>query len=99
MGAFSSQEVYVDSTPPPEKKNIDIQEVLRAMKWRMSRIEADNAMMNRTIANMEVANRELKVAMSSLRATVAMSNVSGPPTEKKSLSVRLPKGSRSMFNK
>lgn len=98
MGASPSQEVYVEP-PPPEKKSTGIEELLRAMKWRISRLEADNAMMNRTIANMEVANRELKVDMSSLRATVAMSNFSGPPTEKKSLSVRIPKGSRSMFMK
>lgn len=95
MGAFPSHEGYMEPNPPV-KKITDTEEVLRAMKWRMSRLEADNAMMNRTIAHMELSNRELKVSMSSLRATVAMNR---PPVEKKSLSVRLPKGSRSMYNK
>ncbi len=101
MGSFPSHEEDVDRAPPVKKieKITDTEEVIRAMKWRLSRLEADNAMMNRTIANLEVANRELKVSISSLRATVAMNKPSGPPGEKKNLSVRLPKGSKSMYSK
>ena len=101
MGSFPSHEENIDPTPPVKKyeKITDTEEVIRAMKWRLSRLEADNAMMNRTIANLEVANRELKVSMSSLRAMVAMNKPPGPPGEKKSLSVRIPKGSRSMYSK
>lgn len=96
MGSLPSHEEYIETIAPPVKKITDTEEVIRAMKWRMSRLEADNAMMNRTIANMEVANRELKLSVSSLRALVVMNK---PPGEKKSLSVRLPKGSRSMYSK
>lgn len=98
MGSFPSHEDDIDRIPPV-KKITDTDEVIRAMKWRLSRLEADNAMMNKTIANLEVANKELKISMSSLRATIAMNKLLGPPGEKKNLSVRLPKGSKSMYSK
>ena len=104
MGSFPSlfsHEEYIETIAPVKNTTntpnaTDTEEIIRAMKWRLSRLEADNAMMNRTIVHLEVANRELKVSMSSLRAKVAMNR---PPVEKKDLSVRLPKGSKSMYLK
>lgn len=99
--SLPSHEEYFDTITrvkkhPSTPTNTDTEEDIRAMKWRMSRLEADNAIINRTIANLEVTNRELKVSMSSLRAKVAMNR---PPVEKKNLSVRLPKGTKSMYSK
>lgn len=96
--SFPSHEESIDTITPVEKtpKTIDTTEAIIAMKWRMSRLEADNAIMNRTISNLEVTNREMRSSISNLRATVALNK---PPVEKKNLSVRIPKGSKSMFSK
>lgn len=99
MGSVPSlllQEEDNDTMTPTTRNNTGTEEVIRAMKWRLSRLEADNAIMNRNIANLVVTNKEMKVSLSNLRSKVAMNR---PSMEKKNLSVRLPKGSQSMYSK
>lgn len=98
MGAYASREepVVEAGTDSTEGMVEDLKEVIKLMKWRMSRLEADNAIMNKTITNLKVSNNELGRSVAKLYEQVFNAKIK---QEGRSLSVRVPKGSRSMFDK
>ncbi len=72
----------------------DLKEVIRAMKWRLSKLEADNAMMNKTITNLKVSNNEMGRSVVKIHEKVFHTSVI-----ERNRSVRVPKESKSLYVK
>ena len=75
-------------------RDLDVQEteeIMRAMKRRLSKLEADNAIMNKTITNLKVSNNELARNVAKLHERV----FNMPVDQDKS--VRVPKMARSLY--
>lgn len=86
MGTSSSREFDVQMKEMKEMK-----ETIRAMKWRLSKVEADNAIMNKTITNLKVSNNELARNVAKLHERVFNMPVD------QDRSVRVPKMARSIY--
>lgn len=92
---ISKEEPVKEPTQEPTPEPIeDLKEIIKIMKWRMSRLEAENAIMNKTITNLKVSNNEMGRSVAKLCEQVFKAKIE---EEGRSLSVRVPKGSRSMF--
>ena len=87
MGTSSSRDFDVQETKQIE----ELKETIRLMKWRISKLEADNAIMNKTITNVKVSNNEQAKVVAKLHERVFGSYVD------ENLSVRIPKMSRSIY--
>ena len=94
MGVYASKEV--EAHPKESEALEDMKEVLKSMKWRLSRLEADNAIMSKTITNLKVSNNEMGRSVAKLHEHVFKSKIL---EEGRGHSVRVPKGSRSLFVK
>lgn len=70
----------------------ELKETIRAMKWRLSKLEGDNAIMNKNITNLKVSNNELARNVAKLHERVF--NV---PVDQDNRSVRVPKMARSLY--
>ena len=66
----------------------DTKHTLQAMKWRLSRLEADNAMMSKTITNLKVSNNEMSRSLADLYKKVFGASVK---EEERTLSIRVKK--------
>lgn len=86
MGASFSSEKDEDDID-------DLKEVIRSMKWRLSRLEADNAMMNKTITNLKVSSNTIGRSVAKIHERVFNMPVDMDK------SVRVPKMSRSLYAK
>ena len=91
MGTSSSREFDIQETK--EIKELEeLKETIRLMKWRISKLEAENAVMNKTITNVKVSNNELAKTVAKLHKRVFDSHVN------ENLSVRIPKLSRYIYS-
>ena len=72
----------------------NLKETIKAMKWRLSKLEADNAMMNKTLTNLKVSSNEMGRSVIKIHEKVF-----DTPVLDRNRSVRVPKESRSMYVK
>lgn len=74
----------------------DLREILRDIRRRLAFLEEENATMRKQITNMKVAQNEQGMVFAKLNEHVFKSKIL---EEGRSLSVRRPKGSQSLFTK
>ena len=87
MGTSFSSDFDVQETKELE----ELKETIKAIKWRISKLEAENAMMTKTITNVKVSNNELAKTVAKLHKRVFDSYVD------ENVSVRIPKMSKSIY--
>jgi predicted RNase H-like nuclease (RuvC/YqgF family) len=77
-----------------EETITELKEVLRALKARLAQVESENAIMVRTVQNIKVSNNEIGRAVTKLNEKVFET-----PSLERNRSVRIPKGTRSLYVK
>jgi len=87
MGSYSSKEEQ-------EEEIRDLKEVIKSLKWRLSKLEGEIAVMNKNMVNVKVSNNEQAKTIAKMHERIF-----DKPVMERDLSVRIPKLSRSLYAK